>query len=101
MQKDEWIKPSVRDWHFAWRIERRSMTPRFQIGSEKSLIFCENVWGFFPESGIETYNFHRRTFLVEVVFHDVRELPDGLERLADLQFKESIEYCLLYIWSQY
>ena len=40
----------------------------------------------------------QRTFLVEVVFHDVRELPDGLERLADLQFKfkRSIEYCLLH-----
>ena len=25
-----------------------------------------------------------QTFLVEVVFHDVRELPYGLERLADL-----------------
>ena len=59
MQKDGWIKLSdsasvtgtlpdgLNDE--AWR-------PRFQIGSEKSLIFCEKVFWGFPEWRTETYN---------------------------------------------
>ena len=102
MQKDEWIKLSdcVCDWHFALDgLNDEAWRPAFKLVRRSLSFSAKKYFGVFRSEELKLITsgrFHRRTFLVEVVFHDVRELPDGLERLADLQFKRSIEYCLLH-----
>ena len=49
MNLTKWL--GVWDWNIAWRIEQRSMTPRFQIGSDKYSIFHilrKSLVGFIP-----------------------------------------------------